>query len=71
MKSDIRKQFADRVIQLRKDKGFSQESFAFATKIDRSYMGKIERGQVSIGIIQIEKIAKTLEIDVYKLFLFE
>lgn len=71
MKSDIRKQFADRVISLRKEKGFSQESFAFATKIDRSYMGKIERGQVSIGILQIEKIAQTLDIEVYKLFLFD
>ncbi|NIT59301.1 MAG: helix-turn-helix domain-containing protein [Aliifodinibius sp.] len=34
--------------QLRREKGYSQEGFAAAAGIDRSYMGAIERGERNI-----------------------
>lgn len=37
--------FGQRVRDLRKEKGLSQEAFADLTGIDRSYMGHIERGE--------------------------
>lgn len=45
----------------RKTAGFSQEAFADATGIDRSHMGKIERGERNITLLNLVRIAKTLD----------
>lgn len=42
--------------------GFSQEAFADAAGIDRSYLGGIERGEHNFAMINLFKIAKALEI---------
>ena len=41
--------------------GFSQEALAHQAGIDRSHMGKIERGERNVTILNIEKIARVLE----------
>jgi len=46
---------------IRKSKGFSQERLAFDAGIDRSYVGKIERGQVNITLEKIYVFAGLLE----------
>jgi len=66
MESDIRKQFADKIIKLRKEKGLSQEELAFEAKIDRSYMSRIERVNQQVKreisrIIQLELSDPRLE----------
>jgi len=71
MDSDIRKQFANKIIKLRKEKGLSQEELAFEAKIDRSYMSRIERGLVSTSIIKISKIAKALNVEPFELLKFD
>ncbi len=48
--------------QLRREKGYSQEGFAAAAGIDRSYMGAIERGERNITSHYWIRIAKTLEV---------
>lgn len=35
---------------MRKDKGISQDKLALAADIDRSYVGRIERGEVNITL---------------------
>lgn len=45
----------------RKEKGFSQDTFALVCGIDRSYMGRIERGEVNITVEKLYKLASTLE----------
>ncbi len=67
-KLDVVTRFGRRVRQLRTDAGYSQESFADACKLDRSYMGGIERGERNLALRNIEKIAKTLEIPLSELF---
>lgn len=58
--AEIRVQFGDAVRRLRTEQGFSQESFAARAKINRAYMGKIERGEVNISLDNIQKIAQAL-----------
>jgi transcriptional regulator with XRE-family HTH domain len=41
--------------------GFSQEAFADAAGIDRSYLGGIERGEHNFAMINLFKIAKALQ----------
>jgi transcriptional regulator with XRE-family HTH domain len=46
---------------IRKSKGFSQERLAHDAGIDRSYVGKIERGEVNITLEKIYIFAGLLE----------
>lgn len=44
----------------RRTHGLSQDRFALVAGIDRSYMGKIERGEVSITLEKLYRIAEAL-----------
>lgn len=58
--SEIQKHFGYRLRELRKQKGFSQESLAFACDLDRSYIGGVERGERNISLLNIHKISHAL-----------
>lgn len=45
---------------LRKNLGFSQEELAHRSSIDRSHMGKIERGERNLSVINMIKISRAL-----------
>lgn len=45
----------------RKEQGFSQEALAHMTGIDRSHMGKIERGERNLSILNLIRIAEALQ----------
>ena len=56
--------FAAAVRDLRKQQGLSQEAFADLVGIDRSYMGGIERGEHNVALINIQRIAAALGINI-------
>ena len=51
----------------RKEQGLSQEGLAHIAQIDRSHMGKIERGERNVTLLNIVKICKALDCPVSKL----
>jgi transcriptional regulator with XRE-family HTH domain len=53
---------------IREHKGFSQESVALASGIDRSYFGGIERGEHNVAVVNLEKIAIALDVKIKDLF---
>ncbi|EAB5482002.1 helix-turn-helix domain-containing protein [Salmonella enterica] len=59
--------FGEKVRQIRKEKGLSQEALADLAGIDRSYMGHIERGDQNITLTKIHQIADALEIPIVNL----
>ncbi|MBL3557599.1 MULTISPECIES: helix-turn-helix domain-containing protein [Marinobacter] len=61
MGSPICEAFGRNLRTIRKSKGFSQERLAHETGIDRSYVGKIERGEVNITIEKIYLLADHLQ----------
>ncbi|MDC9611904.1 helix-turn-helix domain-containing protein, partial [Pseudoalteromonas sp. GABNS16H] len=61
MGSPICEAFGRNLRAIRKSKGFSQERLAHETGIDRSYVGKIERGEVNITIEKIYLLADHLQ----------
>jgi len=67
-KKEILIKFGERVRTLRKEKNLSQEELAFKADLHRTYIGMIERAEKNITLLNIEKIAKALEIDIYNLF---
>jgi transcriptional regulator with XRE-family HTH domain len=66
-RKDILIRFGQRVRELRKEQGYSQENFAYACGLDRTYMGGIERGERNLALRNIEKIAETLGIPISEL----
>jgi len=66
--ADIQVRFGQRVRELRRDQGYSQENFAYACGLDRTYVGGIERGERNVALRNIEVIAQTLGISLEELF---
>ncbi|MCL2298456.1 MAG: helix-turn-helix domain-containing protein [Proteobacteria bacterium] len=54
--------FGQKLIELRKIKGWSQERLALESGIARSYLGGVERGQRNIALVNIYKLAQTLDV---------
>ena len=46
----------------REEKGISQERLALLADLHRAYVGQKERGEKNIGLRNLEKIAKALDI---------
>lgn len=65
--ADILERFGERVRQLRKERGLSQEAFAAECGLDRTYMGGIERGERNVALRNIERIARALRIPISEL----
>jgi len=63
--------FGERLIELRKAKGWSQERLSLESGVARSYLGGVERGQRNIALINICRLAKALSVSPSELFLFE
>ena len=53
--------------ELRLELEYSQEAFADAVGIDRSYVGGIERGEHNLALMNLLKISKTLKLNASQL----
>ena len=62
--ASLRVGFGRAVRRIRKAAGYSQESLAHACHLNRTYMGLVERGEATISLDNIEKIAKVLHIKI-------
>lgn len=59
--------FGQRIRQLRKSRGLSQENLAFSAGVHRTYVGMIERGEKNITLSNIRKMADAFGISVSEL----
>ena len=66
-KQNILIKFGERVREIRKEKGLSQEELAHKADLHRTYIGMIERAEKNITLINIEKIANALETEIITL----
>jgi transcriptional regulator with XRE-family HTH domain len=60
--------FGARVRELRSIKGWSQERLASEAKLDRTYIGGVERGERNPSLLIICRIAQALSVPVADLF---
>lgn len=58
----IQLRFGARVRELRRTQGFSQEAFAALANFDRGAFGKLERGEINVGLVSMARIAVALGI---------
>jgi len=64
MKSNINEEVGFNIRRIREERGLSQEELAALAGLHRAYVGQIERGEKNIGLKNLEKIAKALEVPV-------
>ncbi len=54
--------FGTALRELRKERGFSQEGLAIESEYDRSYMGRLERGEANPSLRMIFALCKLLRV---------
>ena len=67
MKDRILKRFGNKVKKLRKVRRWSQEELAVKAGLHRTYIGSIERSERNVSLLNIEKIAKALGVNIKNL----
>ncbi len=64
----IQAEFGQRIRELRKEKGYSQERFALLIGMDRTYYASVEAGKRNISLVNIKKIADGLGLTISDVF---
>lgn len=67
---DIRLLVGKRVKELRNNMCISQEELADMVGLDRTYITSVERGKRNISIVNVEKLAKALQVSLAEFFAF-
>ena len=68
LETDIRTRFGRRLREIRQERGLSQEELAFKAGLHRTYVSSAERGQRNVGLVNVERLAQALDIDIRDLF---
>ena len=58
----VQRAFGGRIRELRNRLGVSQDEFALRSGLHRTYIGAVERGECNISLINMLRIAATLEV---------
>ena len=64
----ITKLLGEKIQELRRKTGLSQEKFALHIGMDRTYFASVESGKRNVSIINIQKIAEGLGVSLSELF---
>jgi transcriptional regulator with XRE-family HTH domain len=68
-KRALARKFGALVQRLRLERGFSQDTFAQACRLERAHVGKIERGEVNVTVATTLKLARGLDLTLSGMFL--
>lgn len=66
-KKSISIKFGERVREIRVSKNLSQEQLADLANVHRTYIGMVERAEKNITLVNIEKIANGLDVNITEL----
>lgn len=67
----FRKQLGQRIQQLRKEKGLTQENLSLESDISRSHIAMIEAGKRDITVSSMFKISRALGVTLADIFSFD
>ena len=68
--ASLQQQIGSRIKELRRLKGYTQAELAELTDISTNYVGYIERGERTVSLQTLERLAHVLGVEVSTLFLF-
>jgi transcriptional regulator with XRE-family HTH domain len=64
---DILQRLGQRIKELRAERGFSQEFLAELSRVHRTYLGHLERGEKNVSIKSLVRVSDALEVTVSEL----
>ncbi len=65
---EVKVNVGNRIRNLRKSLGISQETLALRAELDRTYVTSIENGKRNVSIVNLERIASALDCGLKELF---
>jgi transcriptional regulator with XRE-family HTH domain len=65
---EIKTKIGIRIKELREIQNLSQKDLSYSSDLDRSYIASVENGKRNISIVNIEKIAKALDVSLKDFF---
>lgn len=65
---ELKEKIGERIVQLRKEKKLSQQKFAYAADMERTYLNHIEKGRKNISLNTLQKILDGLDISLKDFF---
>ena len=65
---DIKLKIGQRIRELRKELGISQEALAYKAGVDRTYVTDVENGRRNVSVEILERLIKALDISVTDFF---
>ena len=65
--SETLTRFGQQLRQVRKEKGISQEKLAELAGLHRTYVSLVERGACNISLLNVERLAKALDVEMAEL----
>lgn len=65
---EIKEKIGRRIKELREITSMSQKDLAYSADLDRSYIASVENGSRNISIVNIEKIAIALNVNLKEFF---
>jgi len=61
---ELLQKVGERIRRFRIEAGLSQEKLSFECNLDRTYIGSVERGERNIALINLNKLAKALNVSI-------
>jgi transcriptional regulator with XRE-family HTH domain len=61
--TELQREFGDRIRSRRADLGLSQEALADRAGLQRAYIGQLETGMRNVGLNNLARLARALDID--------
>lgn len=68
IRHDMRKKLGERIRELRKSAGITQEELGEKAELNYKFIGELERGQVNVSLDSIVRIAEALGVKIGDLF---
>lgn len=59
---DIKLKIGQRIRELRKELGISQEALAYKAEVDRTYVTDVENGRRNVSVETLERLIAALEV---------
>ena len=67
-KMDIKLKVGQRIKELRKELGLSQEALGYEADVDRTYVTDVENGRRNVSMEILERLIKALKVSIKQFF---